>query len=58
MVHNNTDHMETAFTVSVDLRGHGVTTGISALDRCKNCFVIGKSEIKSHDLNVRDTYSR
>jgi len=29
MVKNNTDHMETAFTVSVDLKGHGVTTGIS-----------------------------
>jgi 3,4-dihydroxy 2-butanone 4-phosphate synthase/GTP cyclohydrolase II len=30
MVSNNTDPMETAFTVSVDLRGNGVTTGISA----------------------------
>ena len=27
MVHNNTDPMETAFTVSVDLRGKGVTLG-------------------------------
>ncbi|WP_223154754.1 3,4-dihydroxy-2-butanone-4-phosphate synthase [Aestuariibaculum sediminum] len=35
MVRNNTDHMETAFTVSVDLRGNGVTTGISASDRAK-----------------------
>jgi len=35
MVHNNTDPMETAFTVSVDLRGNGVTTGISASDRAK-----------------------
>jgi len=25
MVSNNTDHMETAFTVSVDLKGNGVT---------------------------------
>ena len=33
MVTNNTDPMETAFTVSVDLRGNGVTTGISAADR-------------------------
>ena len=30
MVNNNTDPLETAFTVSVDLRGNGVTTGISA----------------------------
>ncbi|WP_340065810.1 3,4-dihydroxy-2-butanone-4-phosphate synthase [Ascidiimonas aurantiaca] len=35
MVGNNTDAMETAFTVSVDLRGKGVTTGISAADRSK-----------------------
>ncbi len=35
MVNNNTDPMETAFTVSVDLRGNGVTTGISAADRAK-----------------------
>ncbi|WP_394344299.1 3,4-dihydroxy-2-butanone-4-phosphate synthase [Tamlana fucoidanivorans] len=35
MVSNNTDPMETAFTVSVDLRGKGVTTGISASDRAK-----------------------
>ena len=33
MVNNNTDPMETAFTISVDLRGKGVTTGISAYDR-------------------------
>lgn len=30
MVETNTDPMETAFTVSVDLNGNGVTTGISA----------------------------
>ena len=35
MVSNNTDPLETAFTVSVDLKGKGVTTGISAADRSK-----------------------
>ena len=30
MVDNNTELMETAFTVSVDLKGNGVTSGISA----------------------------
>ena len=35
MVTNNTDPLETAFTVSVDLKGNGVTTGISASDRAK-----------------------
>jgi len=35
MVINNTDPHQTAFTVSVDLFGNGVTTGISASDRAK-----------------------
>ncbi|MET0634709.1 MAG: bifunctional 3,4-dihydroxy-2-butanone-4-phosphate synthase/GTP cyclohydrolase II [Chitinophagaceae bacterium] len=35
MVSNNTALHETAFTVSVDLLGHGCTTGISAQDRSR-----------------------
>lgn len=35
MVQNNTALHETPFTVSVDLIGHGCTTGISAYDRAK-----------------------
>jgi len=35
MVSNNTSSHATAFTVSVDLIGHGTTTGISASDRAK-----------------------
>lgn len=35
MVNNNTALHETQFTVSVDLLGHGCTTGISAQDRAK-----------------------
>ena len=35
MVHRSTDPRKTAFTVSVDLLGHGCTTGISAHDRSK-----------------------
>ncbi len=50
MVTNNTDPMETAFTVSVDLRGNGVTTGISALDRAKTIKALVNSETKPHDL--------
>ncbi len=50
MVNNNTDIMETAFTVSVDLRGNGVTTGISALDRAKTIQALVDPETKSHDL--------
>jgi len=35
MVGTNTDPQDTAFTVSIDLKGGGVTTGISASDRAK-----------------------
>ncbi|MBO0593261.1 3,4-dihydroxy-2-butanone-4-phosphate synthase [Cellulophaga sp. E16_2] len=50
MVSNNTDHMETAFTVSVDLRGKGVTTGISAGDRAKTVLALTDPETKPFDL--------
>jgi 3,4-dihydroxy 2-butanone 4-phosphate synthase/GTP cyclohydrolase II len=50
MVSNNTDPMETAFTVSVDLRGNGVTTGISASDRAKTIMSFVDSDTKPHDL--------
>lgn len=50
MVGNNTDPMETAFTVSVDLRGHGVTTGISASDRAKTIQALVSKDTKPHDL--------
>ncbi|WP_127844917.1 3,4-dihydroxy-2-butanone-4-phosphate synthase [Psychroflexus aestuariivivens] len=51
MVGNNTDPMETAFTVSVDLRGQGVTTGISASDRSKTIQALCDEDTKSFDLN-------
>jgi 3,4-dihydroxy 2-butanone 4-phosphate synthase / GTP cyclohydrolase II len=50
MVSNNTDPMETAFTVSVDLRGNGVTTGISAADRAKTVLSLVDPNIKPHEL--------
>lgn len=50
MVRNNTDPMETAFTVSVDLRGKGVTTGISAADRSKTVKALIDPDTKPHDL--------
>ena len=50
MVSNNTDPMETAFTVSVDLRGNGVTTGISASDRAKTILALTNPATKPHDL--------
>ncbi|MDG1397885.1 MAG: 3,4-dihydroxy-2-butanone-4-phosphate synthase [Polaribacter sp.] len=50
MVNNNTDPMETAFTVSVDLRGKGVTTGISASDRALTIQALINKETKPFDL--------
>ncbi|MFD0992084.1 3,4-dihydroxy-2-butanone-4-phosphate synthase [Tenacibaculum geojense] len=50
MVNNNTDPMETAFTVSVDLRGKGVTTGISASDRALTIQALVDDETKPFDL--------
>nr|WP_127020671.1 3,4-dihydroxy-2-butanone-4-phosphate synthase [Allomuricauda beolgyonensis] len=50
MVSHNTDPLETAFTVSVDLRGNGVTTGISASDRAKTVLALTDPTTKPHDL--------
>ena len=50
LVRNNTDPMETAFTVSVDLRGNGVTTGISASDRAKTVRALIDKNTKSFEL--------
>ncbi len=50
MVNNNTDPMETAFTVSIDLRGKGVTTGISAADRALTIKSLIENGTKPFDL--------
>lgn len=50
MVDNNTDPMETGFTVSVDLRGKGVTTGISASDRALTVQALIHEDTKPFDL--------
>jgi 3,4-dihydroxy 2-butanone 4-phosphate synthase/GTP cyclohydrolase II len=42
--------METAFTVSVDLKGNGVTTGISAADRAKTILSLIDSTTKPFNL--------
>lgn len=51
MVDNNTDVMETAFTISVDLKGKGVTTGISASDRAKTILSLIDTETRPHELS-------
>lgn len=50
MVGKNTDPMETAFTVSVDLKGDGVTTGISASDRAKTVKALINPDTHPLDL--------
>ncbi|MBS1749946.1 MAG: bifunctional 3,4-dihydroxy-2-butanone-4-phosphate synthase/GTP cyclohydrolase II [Bacteroidetes bacterium] len=50
MVNSNTSLHETPFTVSVDLLGHGCTTGISAHDRSKTILALVNPKTKSEDL--------
>src|SRR3954453_16350980 len=50
MVNNNTSLHETAFTVSVDLLGHGCTTGISTHDRAKTIQALINPDTKPADL--------
>jgi 3,4-dihydroxy 2-butanone 4-phosphate synthase/GTP cyclohydrolase II len=50
MVSKNTSSHETAFTVSVDLLGHGCTTGISASDRSKTIKALINPRTKPEDL--------
>ena len=50
MVPNNTDPFETAFTVSVDLKGNGVTSGISAADRAKTVLALVDNKTNPGDL--------
>lgn len=50
MVENNTVLHQTPFTVSVDLRGDGCTTGISAHDRAKTVQALINPNTKPEDL--------
>ncbi|MGE9616531.1 MAG: 3,4-dihydroxy-2-butanone-4-phosphate synthase [Solitalea-like symbiont of Acarus siro] len=50
MVDRNTSLHSTNFTVSVDLIGHGCTTGISAYDRSKTIQALVNDSTKPKDL--------
>lgn len=50
MVQNNTVLHHTQFTVSVDLIGHGCTTGISVHDRAKTIKALVDKDTKPFDL--------
>ncbi len=49
MVRENTALHETAFTVSIDLIGHGCTTGISAHDRATGIRALTDPQVKAED---------
>ena len=51
MVSNSADPMGTAFTISVDLKGKGVTTGISAKDRALTIKALVDDKTKSNDFS-------
>jgi 3,4-dihydroxy 2-butanone 4-phosphate synthase/GTP cyclohydrolase II len=50
MVNKNSAAYETPFTVSVDLIGHGCTTGISASDRAKTILALIDPKINPEEL--------
>ena len=50
MVGKNTAEYETPFTVSVDLIGHGCTTGISASDRAKTIKALANPNTRTSEL--------
>tara|TARA_B100000161_G_C33553435_1_gene416546 strand:+ start:164 stop:1375 length:1212 start_codon:yes stop_codon:yes gene_type:complete len=50
MVGKNTAEYETPFTVSVDLIGHGCTTGISARDRAKTIKALVNPNTRASEL--------
>ena len=50
MVTNNTVLHQTAFTVSIDLKGYGCTTGISVFDRAKTIESLVRDETTADEL--------
>jgi 3,4-dihydroxy 2-butanone 4-phosphate synthase / GTP cyclohydrolase II len=50
MVHRNTAVYTTAFTVSVDLIGHGCTTGISSYDRARTIKALVNNDTRPEEL--------
>lgn len=50
MVGKNTASHETNFTISIDLLGHGCTTGISASDRSKTVMALINESMKPEDF--------
>ena len=49
-VHDNTSLHETPFTVTVDLNGHGCTTGVSMYDRAQTILALADPKTRPTDL--------
>ena len=49
-VHQNTSHLATPFTITVDLLGHGCTTGVSMFDRSSTIRALADQNTKPKDL--------
>ena len=49
-VHDNTSLHETPFTVTVDLIGHGCTTGVSMYDRAQTILALADPKTQPTDL--------
>lgn len=49
MEQDNTSHHQTAFTISIDLLGHGCTTGISAYDRSTGIKKLTEPDTRATD---------
>ncbi len=50
MVGKNTDPNKTAFTVTVDLLGHGNTTGVSTHDRSRTIHALAQDNTRAQDF--------
>ena len=57
MVNNNTALHETAFTVSIDLLGHGCSTGISAHDRSRTVHALIDQRVPFYPVLYEILYS-
>ena len=51
MTNNNTDAKNTNFTISIDYKFDGVTTGISAYDRSKTVEAVTRKDSKANDFS-------
>jgi 3,4-dihydroxy 2-butanone 4-phosphate synthase/GTP cyclohydrolase II len=50
MVNSNSSSHETAFTVTIDLKGYGCTTGISSHDRAKTILAMINANIRPEEF--------